>query len=102
LTVAFGLLAKTPAGANSLALIVVVLPFVSSAFVPTASMPSGVRWFAHNQPFTPIIETLRGLLTGTPNDHNAVLAVVWCAVLMGLGYAWARALYNRNMARSTD
>ncbi len=100
LTVGFGLFAKTPAGANSLALIVVVLPFVSSAFVPTASMPAGVRWFAHNQPFTPIIETLRGLLTGTAIGHNGVLAIIWCAVIMGLGYAWARALYNHNPARS--
>ncbi len=102
LTVAFGLLAKTPAGANSLALIVVVLPFVSSAFVPTASMPAGVRWFANNQPFTSIIETLRGLLTGTVIGHNAVLAVSWCVLIMALAYAWARTLYNHNPARSTE
>jgi ABC-2 type transport system permease protein len=102
LTIAFGLLAKTPAGANSLALIVVVLPFVSSAFVPAAAMPAGVRWFAHNQPFTPIIETLRGLLTGTAIGHNAVLAVLWCALIMALAYAWARSLYNHNPARSVE
>lgn len=102
LTVAFGLLAKTPAGANSLALIVVVLPFVSSAFVPTASMPASVRWFAHNQPFTPMIETLRGLLTGTAIGHDAVLAVLWCALITSLAYSWARSLYNRNPARSID
>lgn len=99
LAVAFGLLAKTPAGANSLSLILVVLPFVSSAFVPTGTMPAGVRWFAHNQPFTPIIETLRGLLTGTPIGHSAVLAAGWCVGLTALGYLWARSRYDHNPAR---
>jgi ABC-2 type transport system permease protein len=98
LTVAFGLLAKTPAGANSLSLILVVLPFVSSAFVPTGSMPAGVRWFAQNQPFTPVIETLRGLLTGTPIGDSALLAIAWSAGIAVLGYSWARALYARSPA----
>jgi ABC-2 type transport system permease protein len=98
LTVSFGLLAKTPAGANSLSLLVVVAPFISSAFVPTATMPTGIAWFARNQPFTPIIQTLRGLLTGTPIGHEALLAVAWCAAISVLGYLWARSLYNRNRA----
>jgi ABC-2 type transport system permease protein len=99
LTVAFGLAAKTPAGANSMALIIVVLPFVSSAFVPTGSMPAGVRWFAENQPFTPVIETLRGLLTGTPIGNSAAIALAWCAGLAAAGYLWARARYDRGAAR---
>ncbi len=99
LATAFGLVAKTPAGANSLSLILVVLPFVSSAFVPTGSMPAGVRWFAQNQPFTPVIDTLRGLLTGTPIGHDAILAVAWCAGLTAVGYLWARARYNRDPGR---
>ena len=99
LAVAFGLKAKTPEGANSLSLIMIVLPFVSSAFVPTDSMPAGVRWFAQNQPFTPIINTLRGLLTGTPIGHSAVLAAAWCAGITTLGYLWARRRYDRNPAR---
>jgi ABC-2 type transport system permease protein len=99
LTVAFGLVAKTPAGANSLSLIPEFLPFVSSAFVPTHSMPAGVRWFAENQPFTPIIETLRGLLTGTPIGNNLILAVVWCVVITAVGYLWARSRYDRLPAR---
>jgi ABC-2 type transport system permease protein len=98
LTVSFGLLAKTPAGANSLALLIVVAPFISSAFVPTASMPAGVAWFARNQPFTPVIQTLRGLLTGTPIGNDALLAVGWSAAISVLGYLWARSLYNRNRA----
>ena len=95
LTVAFGLLANNPAGANSLALIPAILPFVSSAFIPTASMSGGVRWFAQNEPFTPIIDTMRGLLTGTGIGNSAVIAVAWCAGLTLVGYLWARALYNR-------
>ena len=96
LTVAFGLLAKTAAGANSLALLIVILPFVSSAFVPTTAMPAGVRWFAENQPFTPVIDTLRGLLIGGPIGHAGILAVAWCAAIAVGGFTWARALYNRN------
>jgi ABC-2 type transport system permease protein len=100
LTVAFGLMAKTPAGANGLSLLVAILPFVSSAFVPTATMPAGVRWFAQNEPFTPVIGTLRGLLTGGPIGHSAVLAAVWCAAIALGGYLWARALYNRGPGSS--
>jgi ABC-2 type transport system permease protein len=99
LTTALGLLAKTPAGANSLALLIVVLPFFSSAFVPTASMPAGVAWFARNQPFTPVIQTLRGLLTDTSTGSEAALAIAWCAGISLLGYLWARSLYNRNRAQ---
>ena len=99
ITVAFGLLAKTPAGANSLSLIVVILPFVSSAFVPTAAMPAGVRWFAEYQPFTPVIQTLRGLLLGSPIGNNAVIAIAWCAGIALVGFLWAKALYNRAPAR---
>lgn len=95
LTVAFGLLARTPAGANSLALIIVVLPFISSAFVPTAHMPAGVAWIAQNQPFTPVIDTLRDLLSGTPVGNSAIVAVAWCAGLAVVGYLWARSLYDR-------
>jgi ABC-2 type transport system permease protein len=95
LTVAFGLYAKTPAGANSLSLIVVILPFVSSAYVPTDSMPAGVQWFAANQPFTPVIQTLRGSLAGAPTGRDAIFAVAWCLVITCVGYAWSRALYNR-------
>jgi ABC-2 type transport system permease protein len=95
LTVAFGLQAKTPGGANGLALLVAILPFVSSAFVPTAAMPAGVRWFAQNEPFTPIIGTLRGLLTGGAIGHSAILGAVWCAGIALAGFVWARALYNR-------
>jgi ABC-2 type transport system permease protein len=97
--VVFGLVGKTPAGANSLSLIFLLLAFTSSAFVPTDSMPVGVRWFAEYQPFTPVIDTLRGLLLGTSIGNSAVLAVAWCAGLTLVGYLWARAIYNRNSVR---
>ena len=95
LTVAFGLLAKTPAGANSLSLLPAILPFVSSAFIPATAMTGGVRWFASNEPFTPVIDTLRGLLAGTGIGDRAGLAVAWCVGLSLAGYLWARVLYNR-------
>jgi len=98
LTVAFGLLAKTPAGANSLALIPAMLPFLSSAFIPTVAMSRGVRWFSQNEPFTPIIDTLRGLLTGTGIGNSAIIAIAWCLGLALASYFWARALYNRRPA----
>ena len=96
LGVAIGLFAKSAAGANSLSLIPQFLPFISSAFVPTASMPFGVRWFAENQPYTPVIETVRGLLMGTRVDSRAWIAIGWCVVIGLAGYLWARHLYNRD------
>src|SRR5256714_2787299 len=95
--VVFGLVGKTPAGANSLSLIFqLLLPFTSSAFVRPDSMPVGVRWFAQYQPFTPVIDTLRGLLLGTPLGTSAVLAIAWCVGLTLVGFLWARALYNHD------
>ena len=96
LTVAFGLLAKTPSGANSLSLILVVLPFLSSAFVPTSTMPAGVRAFAEYQPFTSVIDTLRGLLTGNPIGHQGWVAIAWCVGISLVGFSWSLRLYNRD------
>jgi ABC-2 type transport system permease protein len=62
-------------------------------------MPDGVRWFAENQPFTPIIETLRGLLKVPFIGDSAVIAAAWCAGVTPAGYLWARAVYNRGPAR---
>jgi ABC-2 type transport system permease protein len=98
--VVFGMIGKTPAGANSLSLVFqLLLPFTSSAFVRPDSMPVGIRWFAEYQPFTPVIDTLRGLLLGTPIDNSAILAVAWCVGLALVGYLWARAVYNRDSVR---
>lgn len=90
LAVALGLAAKTPAGANSSAQIISsVLPFLSSAFVPTGSMAPGIRWFAEYQPLTPIVNSLRALLLGTPVGDNLILALAWCAIIALGGYLWA-------------
>ena len=97
--VAIGLLAKSPEGTSSFTLIVQVLPFVSSAFVPPDSMSGAVRWFAENEPFTPIIDTLRGLLMGTPIGSSAMIAVAWCVGLALAGYLGAQALFNRDPVR---
>jgi ABC-2 type transport system permease protein len=99
LSVALGLLAKTPESASNLPMPLMFLPFLGSAFVPPQSMAPGLRWFAEYQPFTPIIETLRGLLTGTPIGDRAVIAGGWCAGLAVVGYLAARARFNRDAAR---
>ena len=100
--VVFGLVGKTPAGANSLSLIFLLLSFTSSAFVRPDSMPTVVRWFAEYQPLTPVTDTLRGLLLGTPIGNNsAILAVTWCVGLTLVGYLWARAIYSRNAVANT-
>jgi ABC-2 type transport system permease protein len=89
LAVAIGLAAKTPTGANSMAQIIsTVLPFLSSAFVPTNSMAPGIRWFAQFQPFTPVVNSIRALLTDTPIDNNAIFALTWCAAITLIGYLW--------------
>ena len=96
LCVALGMVTKSVEAASNLPMPLMLLPFLGSGFVPTASMPAGMRWFAEHQPFTPIIETLRGLLTGAPVGSSAAVAVAWCAGITLFGYLWARALYNRD------
>jgi ABC-2 type transport system permease protein len=100
LSAAFGLVTKSVETASNAPLPLQFLPFLGSAIVPTDSMPAGMRAFAENQPFTPIIETLRGLLMGTPIGDNAVLAVSWCAVIGLVGYVWARAAFGRSVPMS--
>jgi ABC-2 type transport system permease protein len=94
--VALGLVTKSVETASNLPLPLILLPFLGSGFVPTDSLPAGMRWFAEHQPFTPMMETLRGLLMGTPIGSSGIVAVAWCAVLGLSGYLWARDLYNRD------
>ena len=96
LCVAFGLVSKTVEGASNLPQPLVFLPFLGSGFVPTDSLPTGLRWFAEYQPFTPIIETMRGLLTGTPIGSSGLIAVAWCAGISALGYLWASGCSTAN------
>jgi ABC-2 type transport system permease protein len=99
LSVGMGMQAKSVETASNLPLLLVLLPFLGSGFVPTESMPAGLQWFADYQPFTPMVETLRGLLLGTPLGWNAVLAVGWCVVLTVIGYVWSMTLYERKSVR---
>lgn len=95
LTVALGLAAKSAESAGLAVVPLIMLPFLSSAFVPADSMGGGVRQFAEYQPFTPIIETLRGLLAGSPSSGDAAAAVAWCTGLALLGYAWAVSSFKK-------
>ncbi len=99
LSVALGLVSKSVETASNLPMFLVLLPFLGSGFVPTDSMPVGLRWFADYQPFTPVIESLRGLLLGTPIGNSAIIAAVWCAAITLASYLWARAAFNRDPAR---
>jgi ABC-2 type transport system permease protein len=95
LTVALGIAAKTPESAGLTVVPLLLLPFVSSAIVPAAKMGQGVRQFAEYQPFTPIIESLRGLLTGAPSGGYAAAALAWCAGIALVGYLWSRATFSK-------
>jgi ABC-2 type transport system permease protein len=95
LSVALGLVAKTVETASNLPMFLMLLPFFGSGFVPTDSMPAGLRWFAEHQPLTPINETLRGLLLGTHIGSDGIVALAWCAVITAASSAWALDLYAR-------
>ncbi|MEO6116407.1 MAG: ABC transporter permease [Pseudolysinimonas sp.] len=97
--VGMGMQSKTVETASNLPLILTVLPLLGSGFVPTASMPGWLQVFAQNQPFTPFIETVRGLLLGTPLGWNPVLAIGWSIVIAIGGYIWSMAIYNRKSVR---
>jgi ABC-2 type transport system permease protein len=99
LCVALGLGAKSVETASNVPMPLMLLPFLGSGFVPTDTMPAGLRWFAEYQPFTPIIETLRGLLMGTAIGNSAVIAVAWCAVITVVCFHRARRAYNRDPVR---
>jgi ABC-2 type transport system permease protein len=99
LATALGLAAKSVETASNTPIFLTLLPFLSSAFVPAATMPAGLRQFAAYQPFTPLTETLRGLLTGTPIGGNAIGAIAWSTGIAVASYFWATRLYNQRRAR---
>jgi len=95
LAAAVGLLAKSPEAAGGFSFVVMFLPYASSAFVPVETMPSAFRGFAEHQPVTPIIETIRGLLLGTPVGTSGWVAVAWCGAILAASVLLARALFAR-------
>ena len=93
--VCFGLIACTVEGANGFTFLVLFLPYLSSAFVPVETMRAGLRAVAANQPVTPIAETLRGLLLGTPIGSYGWQALAWCAGLLVAAFTAATILFRR-------
>ncbi|MBT2418601.1 ABC transporter permease [Streptomyces sp. ISL-22] len=99
LSAAMGLVAKTVESASNAPMPLVYLPFLGSAFVTTDSMPTGLRWFAEYQPFTPVNETLRGLLLGTEIGNDAWISLAWCTGIGLLGHLWARSAFRKGAER---
>ncbi|GHB55686.1 ABC transporter permease [Streptomyces umbrinus] len=96
IAVGMGLISPNPEAASNNAMPLIFLPFISSAFVPVDAMPGWFQPVAEYQPFTPAIETLRGLLLGTEIGHNGWLAIVWSLALTALGYFWSKASFSRD------
>ncbi|MFB7501252.1 ABC transporter permease [Streptomyces sp. NPDC056161] len=94
--VGLGLSSPNPEAASNNALPLMVLPLLSSAFVPVDAMPGWFQPIAEYQPFTPAIETLRGLLLSTPIGNNGWLTIAWCVGLTALGYTWSKSLFTRD------
>jgi ABC-2 type transport system permease protein len=96
---AMGVTAKNPEAASNAPMPFVFLPLLGSTIVPTDTMPAAMQLFAEYQPFTPITETLRGLLMGTEIGNSWIVALAWCLGLAGVGYVWARRVYERTAGR---
>jgi ABC-2 type transport system permease protein len=101
LGVALGVVAKTVGTASNTPMFLILLVFLGSGFVPTASMPAVLRQFATYQPFTAFTDTVRGLLTSGPIGDHAAVSAAWCAGIAVVGYLWAVARYSRGPAAAT-
>ncbi|MER5767787.1 ABC transporter permease [Streptomyces sp. NPDC001985] len=99
LSAALGLVSKTVESASNKPLLIQFLPFLGSAFVPAESMSPGLRWFAEHQPFTPMTETLRGLLSGSAIGDSGWISLAWCVGIGLVGYVWSRSLFNSGTTR---
>ena len=98
LAVIAGLSAKTVDGASAFSYPLIFLPFISSAFVPTATMPGPVRWFAEHQPVTSIVNAIRDLFTAQPVGTDIWVALAWCVGILIVAYAAAMVVYRRKIA----
>ncbi len=92
-----GLSAKSVDGASAFSYALIFLPFLSSAFVPTETMPGPVRWFAENQPVTSIVNSIRALLSGEPVGADLWVALAWCGGILIVAYLIATAIYRRRV-----
>jgi len=96
---AIGLVASSPSAASGYGFALLFLPYLSSAFVPTDTMPKWLQGVADHQPITPVIETIRGLLTGTPINNNACWAAGWCLFILLGSILWSRWMFQRKTGR---
>jgi ABC-2 type transport system permease protein len=94
-----GLVARSVEAAGNYGFALLFLPYLSSAFVPTDTMPAALQWVADHQPITPVIESIRGLLLGTPLDTQPAWALGWCLLIMIGAMLWSRWLFRRRSAR---
>jgi ABC-2 type transport system permease protein len=98
LAVAAGLSAKSVDGATAFSYPLIFLPFISSAFVPTDTMPGPVRWFAENQPVTSIVNTIQNLFAERAVGNDIWIALAWCVGILAVGYLIAMAAYRRKVS----
>lgn len=98
LAIIAGLLAKSVDGAGAFSYPLIFLPFISSAFVPTETMPAVIRVFAKNQPVTSIVDTIRGLLSGSPIQHEIWIALFWCLVILVIACLISMRIYKHKTA----
>jgi ABC-2 type transport system permease protein len=97
LAVLAGLSAKSADGAGAFAYPIIFLPFISSAFVPTDTMPAVVQTFAEHQPVTAMVDTIRNLLIEQPVGNDIWVALAWCVGILVVAYALAMAAYHRKV-----
>ncbi|WP_113716050.1 ABC transporter permease [Arthrobacter dokdonensis] len=93
-----GLSATSADGASAFSYPIILLPFISSAFVPTATMPGPMRWFAENQPVTSIVNTVRDLFAQQPVGNSIWIALTWCVGILIVAYIFAMAAYRKKIA----
>jgi ABC-2 type transport system permease protein len=93
-----GLTAKSVDGASAFSYPLIFLPFISSAFVPTASMPGPVRWFAENQPVTSIVDSIRSLYAQQPVGHDIWVALAWCVGILVVAYVVSMLIYRKRIS----
>lgn len=96
---AIGLAAGSPEGANGYGFALLFLPYLSSAFVPVESMPEWLQPVAAHQPITPIVDTIRGLLSDAPLGAEPLWAIGWCLVILAIAVAWGAWLFRRKSGR---
>ena len=92
-----GLISKTPEGSSGLMFPLFILPFFSSGFAPTETMPSGIRWLAEFQPMTPIINSIRALMLDMPTDNSLWIALAWCVGIILVAFVASAQVYKRKL-----